>query len=104
MNQEGMGKKEIEVVRRISTSFFRAKLIGEHGQKCGYCGCEMISPELIELSSYYPLRTHPEHMVSDNYILSCPTCHYRYVGEDVAATMYEEDICLEEYIDKIHDL
>lgn len=30
--------------------------------------------------------------------------HYRYVGEDVAAEIYEEDICLEEYIDKINDL
>lgn len=25
--------------------------------------------------------------------------HYRYVGEDVAAEIYEEDICLEEYIE-----
>lgn len=30
--------------------------------------------------------------------------HYRYVGEDVAGEIYEEDICLEEYIDKINDL
>lgn len=27
--------------------------------------------------------------------------HYRYVGEDVALTIYEEEICLEEYIEKI---
>lgn len=85
MNQDGMEKKEVEVVRRISTSFFRAKLIREHGQKCGYCGCEMISPELIELSSYYPFRTHPEHMVSDNYILSCPTCHRIKCGKEPEA-------------------
>lgn len=30
--------------------------------------------------------------------------HYRYVGEEVATKIYEEDICLEEYIDKINDL
>lgn len=30
--------------------------------------------------------------------------HYRFVGEDVAKEMYEKDICLEEYIDKIHNL
>ena len=25
--------------------------------------------------------------------------HYRYVGEDVAKEMFEEDVCLEEYIE-----
>lgn len=28
--------------------------------------------------------------------------HYRYVGEDVASEIYEEEICLEEYIEKIN--
>ena len=30
--------------------------------------------------------------------------HYRYVGEEVASEIYEEKICLEEYIDKKYDL
>lgn len=29
--------------------------------------------------------------------------HYRYVGEDVAREMFQEGICLEEYVDKTHD-
>ena len=28
--------------------------------------------------------------------------HYRYVGEDVASEIYEEGICLEEYIEKLN--
>ena len=60
---------------RTARSFKRKRLLEEHGNKCGYCGCEMISPELMEVDSYLPFRTHPECDEYDNYVLTCPICN-----------------------------
>lgn len=61
--------------KRTRRHFERKRLLEEHGRKCGYCNCEMISSELIEVDSYLPFKTHPECDEYDNYVLSCPICN-----------------------------
>lgn len=73
-------EKQEKVVRRVpymrtARSFRRKQLLEEYGNKCGYCGCEMTSPDLMQVDSYLPFRTHPECDEYDNYVLSCPICN-----------------------------
>ena len=44
------------------------------------------------------INRYPEDKVHITGIMNEPW-HYRYVGEDVAKQMYEQGVCLEEYLD-----